>query len=442
MNEKNVSVIRTNTFSYLDTELIDKAVRRSVELLGLPDNFIQEGFNVLIKPNLVMDKNGLAEEGIECLYTQAAMVKPVIDYVLEKTNGNVNIVIGDAPMQECVFDNLVGYKELVTYYHEKGIDIKLVDFRELTSEIIKDVHVQSINKEAKGKVINLGEFSEFYGENEHTLKKMRVTNYDPRILPKHHHGKVHEYYISQYILDADLIINMPKPKTHRKAGVTGALKNLVGANTRKEFLPHHTLGAKENGGDEYKVSNPIHRLRSSLYDVKNVQAARGRITEAQMVGGLINICSAFLKLGRNEYAEGSWYGNDTISRTIVDLNRIVKYSDKKGNICTEPQRKMLIIGDMVISGEKEGPVYPTAKKVGLIVSSTNSVYFDEAVISIMGFDSSKFPTMVRAWGATCFLPLIEKKDIPVVLGDYDLETIPNLRFQPTSGWRNHIEKEC
>jgi uncharacterized protein (DUF362 family) len=29
-------------------------------------------------------------------------------------------------------------------------------------------------------------------------------------------------------LQADVFINLPKPKTHKRAGITGAMKNLVG----------------------------------------------------------------------------------------------------------------------------------------------------------------------------------------------------------------------
>lgn len=32
-----------------------------------------------------------------------------------------------------------------------------------------------------------------------------------------------------------------RPKTHRKADVTIFLRNLVGINANKEFLPHHAV---------------------------------------------------------------------------------------------------------------------------------------------------------------------------------------------------------
>ena len=78
--------------------------------------------------------------------------------------------------------------------------------------------------------------SDFFGECKRNIKNMRITNYDPSIMQRHHNEEKHEYYISDYALQADVIINIPKPKCHRKAGMTAALKNFVGLNVRKEFV--------------------------------------------------------------------------------------------------------------------------------------------------------------------------------------------------------------
>ena len=70
------------------------------------------------------------------------------------------------------------------------------------------------------------------------------------------------------MLDADLIINLPKWKAHSKSGLTGALKNLVGINGDKSYLPHFRRGSPSWGGDEYSdegrwlywVQNNLHEL--------------------------------------------------------------------------------------------------------------------------------------------------------------------------------------
>src|ERR1022692_1434372 len=51
-------------------------------------------------------------------------------------------------------------------------------------------------------------------------------------------GGAHRYAVGNTVLSADVILNVPKLKTHMKTGMTGALKNFVGIVGSKDFLPH------------------------------------------------------------------------------------------------------------------------------------------------------------------------------------------------------------
>ena len=449
-----------------DTENnVYEAVRECFHIMGLDDgnyntvkwnplkDYVKPGNTVLIKPNLVMDVNFNKEGGTDCLYTNPSVVAPVIDYVLIALEGKGKIVVGDAPMQECNFDNLVetsGYSRLVDYYRTKGIDIELVDFRGLTSVVSHGVYVSSLNKYAKGKVVNLGRESEFYGCDDEQINRIRITNYDPRILPTHHKGELQEYYVSQYVLDADVIINMPKPKSHRKAGMTSALKNFVGANVRKEYLPHHTQGSVEEGGDEYLNKNWLRKQQSRLLDIRNVQRAEKKYHRSILAQYIIRILGIISKLTGQQYTEGSWYGNHTISRTICDLNKIVFYASKDGSMGDTKQREILIIADMIISGEKEGPVNPTPKDVGIIAMGNNPVLFDEIIATIMGFDVNKIPMFDAVKGYCGKYRYYEKNDVPEVVSNIEafndmitkgFSFEQSLKYEPTSGWKGHIELE-
>ena len=44
-------------------------------------------------------------------------------------------------------------------------------------------------------------------------------------------------------LGADAVINIPKLKTHKKSGVTLALKSCIGLTNEKYWLPHYTEGS-------------------------------------------------------------------------------------------------------------------------------------------------------------------------------------------------------
>lgn len=414
-------------------------------------DIIEPGKNILIKPNLVMDKNHILENGTDCLYTHPSVVAAVIDYVIIALKGKGKIIIGDAPVQECNWEKLIsdsGYLELVSWYQDKGIEVELVDFREVRTDVKKGIRFQTTCNSMKGKIINLGLDSEFANISKNICSRLRITNYDPNILLKHHNDSQHEYYISNYVLESDVIINMPKPKCHRKAGVTCAMKNLVGINVRKEFLPHHTVGSVSEGGDEYDKKNILAGIRSRVWDRLNYNSARGNYTMAYVYKWSSRFLSLLLRLSKNKYSEGSWYGNNTISRTVVDLNKIVYFADKNGDLQDKKQRDVFIVADMVIAGEKDGPIAPTPKDVGIIAMGRDTLIFDEVVSTVMGFDISKIPTIDCAKNMVGKYKFSsEYKDVYIrsnikTLNNKKISEISfkdSFQFEANPGWKNHIE---
>lgn len=419
-------------------------------------NIITPGDTVVLKPNMVMDVNLFKEEGTDCLYTQPSIVAAVLDYIVIALKGKGTIIVGDAPMQECNFKKLVeesGYLKLIEYLKSKVngtmIKISLVDFRELRSLNINGIHYSTTDKyEFSGSgatIVNLDDDSEFAGMNDYEYDNIRITNYDPNLLKEHHNREINEYKVSKEILSADVIINMPKPKVHRKGGVTIALKNLVGINCRKEYLPHHTNGSKEEGGDEYLNRSWAKRLSDKLLDKRNYHMQTSKNYKkailykylARSVGVLIRLTQ------KDDYSEGSWFGNDTISRTLVDLNKILLYADKNGVMQLSKQRKTVIVADMIISGEKEGPVAPSPKEVGMIVLGNDPVCFDEAVATLMGAKLEYIHSIKRARSLKGKYAITPCDSMPVLISNspqYNNKTLCQLSdedllyFIPTSGW--------
>ena len=84
--------------------------------------WIKPGDKVLLKPNLVLDINYNLGEGVECIYTHPSVTAAVIDYVLVALAGDGEIVVADAPVQQCRFEKLVeesGYGKLIQWYQWK-----------------------------------------------------------------------------------------------------------------------------------------------------------------------------------------------------------------------------------------------------------------------------------------------------------------------------------
>lgn len=393
--------------------------------------YISPGDNVLIKPNMVLHANN-GDGGVECLYTHPSLVVPVIKYVARALNGTGEIVVGDAPLQRCDFMKLItesGYYEIVETYKKRGVNITLVDFRNVKVYIEGSVRYLQESKKEGGCIVRLENTSAFEGVEKNKIDRFRITGYSPGTLNTHHGEGFHEYKVSEYLLNADVVINMPKPKTHRKAGITAALKNMVGINASKEFLPHHTsLGTGDNG-DEYEGSSEWHNLASRLLDIKNELNDKGEYELARETTLIYEKCfKRAIDQSATGYSEGSWYGNDTIWRTIQDLNYILFHSDKNGILHDDIQRKVFVIGDMIIAGEEEGPLEPSPKPMGLICMGENPVMIDRTVAEVMGFDWMRIPSLCRVsiGGISS-----DDKDRVVITNDENRRVS---KFEPSLGW--------
>ena len=414
--------------------------------------YIKVGQKVLIKPNMVLDKN-LGGFGEDCLYTNPSIVSVVINYVWKALKGKGTIIVADAPVQDCNFENLIktsGYKNMIDYYKGKGLNISLLDLRGLKATNKNGSLIQE-ESDIKGILVKLDDKSEHAKLNNNELKNIRITKYDPNELLKHHNKNNHEYLIAKDILEADVIINIPKPKAHRKAGVTGALKNFVGANVRKEYLPHHRLGDKKHNGDEYKNASQLLISSSKLLDVSNKLMKNKKYKCSKVVKGIAKVLSGVDKrfISKEKNREGSWYGNDTIWRTIIDINKIIKYADKEGIIQDTEQRKVFNIGDMIVVGEKEGPMLPSPKYCGIIAMSHDIVLFDENIVTIMGFDINKIPTIKNIRNDKKY-KLTENSSHGKIVSNNDKWNNKNiseiskkdtLNIEPSSGWKGYIELE-
>jgi uncharacterized protein (DUF362 family) len=350
---------------------------------------ISEGNTVVIKPNLVRERNPFGERGALSTVTHSSLLRPIIDYTILALNKKGRIIICDAPLQSAVFDKICeinGLTNLMSFYQSKlnGIELQLFDLRSEMLILPERYHNKERLVKLKGDplgytIIDLGKDS-LHSEIHQYWKKYVITGYDLKNLREHHTNIKHCYCISNSVLNADVIISVPKLKTHKKAGITVALKNFIGINASKDFLPHHRMGSLLEGGDEYPTNPSIFAL------------VKDRFTK--IVVNLPMLYPSFLQKGnisnrmviKNEIKEGSWYGNDTLWRTILDLNTIVKYSDKKGCLCTTPERKFLFVVDGIIGQEGEGPMDGHPKNCGVLLLGMNPCAVDYVAAKIMGLN--------------------------------------------------------
>ena len=374
------------------------------------------------------------------------MIRAVLDYVIIALKGKGEIIIGDAPIQGADFSQIVQNSQtdkLVSFLKKNtDIQIGIEDFRrEITVRkdgvVIKRIF-QNDNNYLK---INLKQesclslISKFYED-------FRVTNYDKDMMIKYHNPRDHIYVINKNVLDADVVISIPKLKSHRKAGFTCCLKNSIGINCQKDCLPHHRIRSLEEGGDAYEKASRLKRTKELVAEKFD---KADTIVEQLFFKFLFKILNKLFQVFSIEKdIEGSWYGNDTIWRTILDINKILFYSNSKGELCNKQQRKLLYIVDGIIAGGGEGPLDSTDRHLGLLSVGENPLAVDLVISKIVGFDYKKILYLSRAVEDSVFfgdkfipekIPVKLNPDYSCMLKDIDI----NLGLEPSAGWKGHIE---
>lgn len=416
-------------------------------------HLIKPGMTVLLKPNMVLSR--ATGTPFTALITNPAIVRAVIDYVCIALHNDGNIIIADAPLQSCDFDELLnvsGYRAIQKFYRERDVNLEIVDLRQYRSRYRLDGQLTSLDTAgdpAGYVVVDIGDYSA-HVPVRHRMKNYRVTNYDPAKMRQYHNTNYNKYLISKSVLSADAVISLPKLKTHRKAGITASLKNNIGIIGHKDCLPHHCRGASESGYDEYLYNNIFKDFVVQCNEWCDVLNIKKKFKLSNFVSKIRSIIQKIaLKTEKDPFTEGSWYGNDTIWRTTLDLSRILQYASKSGVLCEIQQRKVLCIADAVVAGEGEGPLMPTPKNAGLLAISENTAALDAACAIIMGFDIERIPT-VRESFTPHLLPLsaVVKEDVMVLSNvsawaeKHLAEITPEstLHFDPPEHWKGHIER--
>jgi len=366
------------------------------------------------------------------------------------------IRVGDVPLQSCDFAKLSAQAGLDRLQKKYGARVRFLDLRRERWES-KAGFLQFVDDtpgDPSGYREVILDRQSMLEEISHHASSFRVSDYDPQETTSKHRLGEHRYLIAGTVLDADLIINLPKMKTHQKSGVTGALKNLVGINGSKAYLVHHQIGYPSQGGDEFPEGSSRlfywqARWREKLQKCSPVlfRIAKAGWEFLKYIRGIKTVGTAKNLSGNFYMASGSWYGNDSVWRMVYDLNLIVRFAPRPGGrLSPTPQRVMLSIMDGIIAGEGNGPLQPIPVKTDVLLASTNSFLVDLAMSKLMGFDyrkirllsaQSRYPDPTWAQVAPDRFR-IERQDGKILSnGVHDLPVLH--RFLPPPGWRGHVE---
>lgn len=161
-----ISLVKCTTYNQ---PVVNAAVKKAVDLLGGMSAFVKPGNKVLLKPNLLS-----AKTPDQAITTHPAVAEAVI--ILVKQAGGIPLV-GDSPAG--------AVKNLEEFWGTTGM-----------LEVCRRQGVELVSFESSG------------------------------VYQREINGK--RYHIAKPVLEADVIINLPKLKTHSLTLMTGAVKNMYG----------------------------------------------------------------------------------------------------------------------------------------------------------------------------------------------------------------------
>lgn len=370
---------------------------------------INPGEAVLLKPNMVHQRHPRDPEGWRYVITHGSVIRAVADYVWKAVGPKGKIILADAPQTDASFSEmaaLLGLNAIRDFYLTRGLAFELIDLRqeEWTTRGEVVVERKKLSPNPYGSIaFDLGEASEFV---EHRgAGNYYGADYDAGAVNRHHSGGRHEYLIAGCAIKCDVVFSLPKWKTHKKAGITASLKNLVGVNADKNWLPHHTEGAPARGGDEHPHPDLKHRTERKV-----AAAVRGFSRSVPVVGPLVHRVAR--SAGKPVFGDtestirsGNWFGNDTIWRMCLDLNKIVFYGNPDGSLrdpLPQKRKRHYVLVDGILAGQGRGPLNPDPVPAGVVLFGVHPPSVDAACAYLMGFDPDKVPIVSRAFQCRSF----------------------------------------
>lgn len=432
------------------------ALRRALEAFApLLDRTIQPGQTVALKPNWLASGHRDDPNTWECVITHPNFITAVIEMVASRLRGSGRIILADAPQTSTLFARLQTRFRLDDWQYAArsgGAELEVLDLRDHEFHVVDGVVLgrRDLPGDPRGSVeFDLGEASEFVG-HKRSERGYYGADYDTVETNRVHSNGTHRYRLSRSVIEADVFINLPKWKTHKKAGLTCSLKNLVGINTYKNFLPHHSEGTPSMGGDQFPDDRTAHALETHL-----LASFKGALLRAERFNRLMLPVKRLGKLlfgptGRR-VRNGNWYGNDTIWRMILDLNKCLLYGNPDGTLrpaALKTRKPYLSLVDGIIAGEGDGPEAPSPIETGVLFGGRHPLAVDCAAAWLMGFDYRKIPSLSKAFEIRAF-PFADFTHGDLRLESHGrpdwngpVEALPasaRFSFRPHFGWRGGVE---
>lgn len=410
--------------------------------------FIPPGSRVFVLCNFANERRKDEKiKNFQSRCTHGSVLRAVLDYVLLAVGENGSVSFGNAPTQFGHWESVLkdtGAQSVLDFYKSNGVRITARDLRLFVTVRNYLGAITSVERrdETDGIPVKLDSDSLFVDLDRTSDPRYRIMNYDPLRTASFHSRGFHTYVINRHILESDVILSIPKFKTHEKVGISCALKGFVGTVGHKDSLPHHRYGPPEMSGDEYPEDKTgLLRRLSALHESVQKTKPDSRLGT---IGRVTYRGTRRLLRQLSDGLDGAWWGNDTAWRMVLDLVRIATYASLNGAMQPVPQRKQLVFIDGILGGEGEGPAFPTAVESGLMMFGDNLVAVDWVNAVMMGFDPGQIPLIREAFRISRYplLPCDLDHEMITYNGrpasPKELMLLEKHHFEPPPGWKGKL----
>ena len=226
LKSSEVSVIKCKSYNQ---DLIDRAVKSSIDNLGGLTQFVSAGMRVHIKPNLLTAKS--PDKGAT---THPTIIRAIVNQVM-KLGGIVTI--GDSPAGIS--------RPIEEYWQKTGME-----------KVAKETGAQLVRFEKSA------------------------------VVERHVNGN--SYFIAKAVTDADLVINICKLKTHNLTLFTGAIKNMFGSVPGFKKSEYHKLAPRVDDFskivvDIFSATRPQLNIMDAVEVMEGNGPSAGKVTRLGLI---------------------------------------------------------------------------------------------------------------------------------------------------------------
>lgn len=312
MAKASVAIVKT--VPQPDQHQVEAAVRRAVQIAGGLGDIVRSGNTVIIKPNLVAPRP--PESGAT---TDPRVCKAIADMVQE-----------------------LGARPVIAESSFVGLD---------TEEAILAAGYDGLRSK---------------GYEVMDLKQKGI----PKVTVPVPGGTVlKEVSLPKVIVDADVIISVPKMKTHDQAGVTLAVKNMKGVLSdpwKRKF--HHTLGVFESTAELLMVAKPSFAVVDGIIAMQGLGPAFGEPLEMDLIiagrdavavdavtcavmGFDLQECGCIREAAELRLGIGELNEIEVVGEAVADVKCRFKRSDEAiAEAITFPPGLNILVGEKTCSG--------------------------------------------------------------------------------------------